>query len=211
MSEALRVAATARLLALAFGPPDEDALAEAASLAEALAGAGEEGAAEVASLASEGGLAAEHERLFDRNAPCPPYEGSFEADPFRQLRQMADVAGFYRAFGAEPRGERPDHAVCELEFLAFLAAARADAPDAATAERYRETEDSFLRDHLGRWLPAFAEAVEAESSRRFYAAAARLARAFARGELRARGIVPAPLPRRRPTAVEGDAVECGAA
>ena len=38
----------------------------------------------------------------------PPYEGSYEVDPFRQGRQMADVAGFYRAFGAEAaRARRP--------------------------------------------------------------------------------------------------------
>ncbi|HSK14597.1 MAG TPA: molecular chaperone TorD family protein, partial [Gaiellaceae bacterium] len=111
----------------------------------------------------------------------------------------------------EPRGERPDPAACELEFLAFLAAARAAAPDPKAAARYRETEDAFLRDHLGRWLPVFAKSLAAETSVAFYDCVARLGRRFVQDELHARGIVPAPLPRRRPSAVEGDAVECGAA
>jgi len=32
------------------------------------------------------------------------YEGSYEDDPFRQARQMSDIAGFCRAFGAGAHG-----------------------------------------------------------------------------------------------------------
>ena len=95
-----------------------------------------------------------------------PYEGSYEDDPFRQARQMSDISGFYRAFGAEAHGpafERPDHAGCELEFLAYLGARRLVAENADhldEADLCVEVEEGFLREHAGRWLPTFFRAVE---------------------------------------------------
>lgn len=45
-------------------------------------------------------------------------------DAYRQAQEMADIAGFYRAFGftvGGPVRERPDHAAVELEFMHVLA------------------------------------------------------------------------------------------
>lgn len=217
---AVELVALARLLSLGFGVPDEEALAELETIADGLLereGTDEKirvALAEVRALAGSEELAAEYERLFEGAVLCPPYETSYEADPFRAARQLADVAGFYRAFGAEAQGpaaERPDHAGCELEFLAFLAAGRAAAEASGDRERAAiaaEVEDAFLRDHLGRWLPAFCRRVESEADG-FYAALARLGGLFVAGELERRGIDPEPLGRRLPLAVEADCMQCG--
>jgi TorA maturation chaperone TorD len=128
---------------------------------------------------------------------------------------MADVAGFYRAFGAEPSGpaaERPDHAGCELEFLSFLAAKRLAAEDAGQDEHAavcREAEEAFLRDHLGRWFPTFCREVAEESDSYVYRLLAVTGERFVGAELARRGIATTPLRPRRRTAVEGDEVTCG--
>lgn len=105
-----------------------------------------------------------HSRVFTHIDPpdYPPYETAFDGtDAFRQSAVMADVAGFYRAHGLQVGGierERPDHVVTELEFMAFMARKEAYALDhlgAEQVEECRRTQVSFLRDHLGRWAPAF--------------------------------------------------------
>ena len=212
------LAALARILSLVFAYPDDDALEEIGALARGLLARAElaQGLAEpleelVAAL-DGGGLAQEYGALFDGAAPCPPYGGSYEADPFRHARQMADAAGFYRAFGAEVSGERPDHAGAELEFFAFLVAKRVVARAAGAeeaAEVCRRAEDIFLLDHLGRWFPALCRGVAAETSSPYYAALARLGRRVVGAELAQRGLRPEPLGKRVKWAVEGDAVECG--
>ena len=128
---------------------------------------------------------------------------------------MADVAGFYRAFGAEPSGpaaERPDHAGCELEFLSFLAAKRLDAEQAGEAEVAGvcgEAETAFLRDHLGRWFPTFCREVAEASGCEVYRLLAVAGGQFTAAQLARRGLGQAPLRARRRTAVEADDVTCG--
>lgn len=216
-SEILTTAASARLLSLGLSRPTGEGLARLARLAEAL---GEEELAEAAAAADPEDLAAEYETLFGSDGRCPPYEGEYEPDPFRKTRQLADLAGFYRAFGAQaggPEAERPDHAGCELEFLAFLALRRAEClerGDAAGADVCREAEDAFLRDHAGRWLPPFFADVEAVAESPVYRALARGGRRILVTELGKRGIEPVPSQeqRREPrSAVEADELTCGEA
>jgi TorA maturation chaperone TorD len=216
----IELAVTARLLALAFGPPEEEGLAEMETIARGLserAGGTDPDLVALVCLLAAGlaaDLAGEHSALFDAEAPCPPYEGSYEADPFRHTRQMADVAGFYRAFGARAGADRPDHVACELEFLAFLAARRLAAEEGGAADEAAiclEAENAFLRGHLGRWFPAFCRRVAASTASPFYACVARLGDRLAVSELTRRGLEPDPLRERRPWSVEAEFLECGAA
>lgn len=217
-------AASWRLLSLGFAPPSDESLREVAALAEALLAldwdAHVAGSLRVARSEADGGehdaIAASYQRLFGGAVRVSPYEGSYELDPIRQGRQMADVAAFYRAFGAEAHGpvaERPDHAGCELEFLSFLELRRLEAEEAGRAADATVLDDiatSFLRDHAGRWLPAFFGDVYATASDApLYRALAAFGLAIVQGELERRALEPAPLPRRRTrSTVERDAFDC---
>lgn len=215
------LAALWRLLSLGFTTPREETVAEIEALADGLTEAGappevEEVLAAVRESELEE-LSTQFSALFRGTVLVPPYEGSYEADPIRQGRQMADAAAFYRAFGAEahgPTAERPDFVGCELEFLSFLelrllAAREADEEG---SELVGEIGDTFLRDHAGRWLPTFLADVEREAGHApFYRALAALGARVVDDELARRGIEPSPLPRRRErSSVERDSFECGA-
>jgi nitrate reductase assembly molybdenum cofactor insertion protein NarJ len=84
---------------------------------------------------------------------------------FRQSQEMADIAGFYRAFGFLVGGEqreRPDHLATELEFLYVLSLKEAYAAEKGIDEHVEvcvEARRSFLRDHLGRWIGLFFQSV----------------------------------------------------
>lgn len=222
----LATAAVARLLSLGFLPPSREVAEEMADLAAALedelppsalrdhVAALRASCPEAPSLDEQSG---EHHRLFSGTVACPPYESSYAADPFQQARQMSDVAGFYRAFGAEPSGpaaDRPDQVGCELEFFAYLIltrveAERADRPDDAAV--CADAEDAFLRDHLGRWLGPFCRELEKVTVHETYRALARLGQRFAVDELGRRGVTADPvLARRIKTVVESDTFSCGA-
>lgn len=219
-----------RLLSLGFSPPDEETLEQLRRLTVlGTRWAPEEGLAETLGelehalddddLLPE--LQSEYEALFGGAVRVPPYEGSYEPDPFRSGRQLADVAGFYRAFGAEstgPAAERADHAGCELEFMSFLLLKGSAAERGGEEEHVavcREAEEAFLRDHLGRWLPAFCHEVAGATSSPVYGLLASAAERLVTFELARRGIEVMPVPPRRPqtgleAALRADELTCGA-
>lgn len=86
--------------------------------------------------------------------------GDLKADPLFQPHRLADLAAFYRAFGLEvddAAAERHDHLCIELEFMSVLAAkeAYAIAEQLDALDVIRAAQKNFLREHLGRWSPAF--------------------------------------------------------
>ena len=97
---------------------------------------------------------------------CPMNEieyGDIKADPLFQPHRLSDLGAFFAAFGLEltpEAAERIDHISIELEFMSVLAAKEAHAlehqcDDDALAT-LRDAQKKFLREHLGRWSPAFA-------------------------------------------------------
>jgi TorA maturation chaperone TorD len=170
--------------------------------------------------------AAEYDRAFGLvlARECPPYETEYHPDsePFYRSQQLADVAGFYRAFGLEPAHEgrqRPDYLPLELEFMAFL----------GTKVRLAETEEAgggcgvehalvcveaqreFFRDHVAWWVPAFAAGLRRRAGSGPYAALAQVLAAFVTCERRHFGL---PAPRMTVPAVPAEKPEehagCGA-
>ncbi|HXF57428.1 MAG TPA: molecular chaperone TorD family protein [Actinomycetota bacterium] len=129
------------------------------------------------------------------SADCPPYETDFTTrDVFRQSQELADLGGFYRAFGVEParaQPERLDHVAVELEFLHLLsykeawALARGEEQRAALCQ---QAQVSFLAGHLLRWVPEFARRVAALAPDTPYGAAARLTTAFLAAEAERLGV-----------------------
>jgi TorA maturation chaperone TorD len=120
---------------------------------------------------------------------CPPYETEFQPnnEPFFRSQQMADIAGFYRAFGLlspNTHSERPDHVCLELEFMAFVLmkkrlALKEHGPDAEDrAAVCLETAQKFYRDHLAWWLPSFAQGLRHRAESGLYAAVGELLAAF---------------------------------
>lgn len=116
-----------------------------------------------------------HEALFGLiiSKDCPPYETEFchWNDPTYRSSQMADVGGFFRAFGLQPRRERPerqDHVSLEIEFVAFLQQKLALAIESGEAEHVnicREALAAFVRDHIAWWMPTFAGCVKRRIAR----------------------------------------------
>lgn len=114
-----------------------------------------------------------HDHLFGhagRGLVCP-YETEYGSDgAFRQPQELADIAGYYVAFGLRPPERsacRLDHVACECEFMDFLSrkeaftVARVES-GTCSEENSREEREvirgaarGFLRDHLGRIGRAF--------------------------------------------------------
>lgn len=141
-------------------------------------------------------IAQEHDRMFGHSLSkdAPAYETSYgSAHIFMQSHELADIAGFYRAFGMNPTGlERPDHLAVEMEFMHWLLIKEEHArgrPDAA--EVCREARRAFLRDHLGRWVGAFAARVRGLGISKFYASLADLVASFVREDCQALAVEPA--------------------
>src|SRR6266545_2810511 len=108
---------------------------------------------------------------------------------FHQPQQLADISGYYLAFGLRPTAAsdaRADHIACECEFMDFLNRKEAlllDQPDASagTSETFEATvmaERSFLRDHLGRFGRAFAARVASEDGHGYFGALGHMLLAF---------------------------------
>lgn len=122
-------------------------------------------------------LSASYLRLFGHTArgPVPPYETEYGAEAlFQQPQELGDLMGFYQAFGLTlnpAEHERADHASCEFEFLSFLALKEAyalESGDVPMLEEVRKAARLFMRDHLGRFVPAFARKLVTEGRGTFY-------------------------------------------
>jgi TorA maturation chaperone TorD len=146
-------------------------------------------------------LVTEYDRVFGLvpARECPPYETEFltTAEPFFRAQQLADVAGFYRAFGLEPSREfpePPDHIAQELEFMAFLLAKKRLAENADQAAVCSDALAAFFRDHLCWWASSFATGLRRKASSGFYADIAQVLAAFLPIEREQYGLGPPRLP-----------------
>lgn len=178
-------------------------------------------------------LADEHTRLFGPSTQCQPWETAY-GDANRMAGrtfELADIAGMYRAFGlrlSAKQNERPDHIVAELEFIGALLMQLAWALADSKQEQASITRDAlhlFLDQHAGRWLKAFAAAVDKQGAMPAYAAAAHAAASFVEGECARAGAAPrvaqsdVPCKETEPdcmacpmaTPQEGQAPQCGVA
>jgi DMSO reductase family type II enzyme chaperone len=97
----------------------------------------------------------EYTFLFARQTPCPLYETAYI--PGNQGNMLADIAGFYRAFGmriADDTHEPVDHLGAQLEFMTLLCAKETHARArnlSEQAEICHAARRAFFADHLGRW------------------------------------------------------------
>jgi putative dimethyl sulfoxide reductase chaperone len=205
VQERLERASLYRLLGGALARPQAERLAALAAAAEALAPAVEPAVAEplarFAALARETDAAVvgdEYVFLFDRGAKVPPYEGAWEDAPqlAGKAALLADVAGFYAAFGLVPGEAQPDvedHIAAECEFMSALALKEAYALAEHDDEGVAITsaaQSRFVGDHLGRWSGTFAEALRDASPLPYYGALADLLGAWVKAEIERLGAAP---------------------
>jgi DMSO reductase family type II enzyme chaperone len=131
---------------------------------------------------------------------CPLNEieyGELKADALFQPHRLADLAAFYRAFGLEVAAEadeRHDHICLQLEFMCVLAAKEAYALEHQLGSEElatcREAQKKFLREHLGRWTPAFARRLGQMCSGTPLGAVADFVETWVEGECARFGIAP---------------------
>lgn len=124
---------------------------------------------------------------FTAHPKVPPHETEYgEETLFQQPQELADLSGFYRAFGLRVGAfERVDHICCECEFLSFLTRKEAYALEQNEAEMLAATRGGqrlFLKDHLGRFVPAFVKMLRREDADGFYGRLANLCQEFVRLE-----------------------------
>jgi len=89
--------------------------------------------------------------------------------------QLADIQGFYRAFGFEldlgTANELPDHVAVELEFMSLLFLKESflnELGDAVGLETLRDARAKFLKDHLATFALAMTKRPGIQRSRFFY-------------------------------------------
>ncbi len=110
------------------------------------------------------------------SASCPPCEVEYEAntDITYRSQRLADIAGFYQAFGLQVSnraGERLDHVTVEAEFLYVLLAKEAAALQEGNQEApeiCREARRTFFEEHVSWWLPAFSRLLSRIAPAGFY-------------------------------------------
>lgn len=119
-------------------------------------------------------LHSEYIEVFDRQHVANPiYETEYGRNrSISKATELADLAGFYKAFGLESDGipEMPDHFAVELEFYAYLLMKQQvlqDLADTEGVEIVKEARQHFLKDHLGGFAKAMA-ASEGTQSHPFY-------------------------------------------
>lgn len=150
---------------------------------------------------------------------CDPCETAYTATHlFQQTQKLADLNGFYRAFGVEPTAERADHVSVELEFMAYLAQKETHAWSNGRPRRAGfmcRTQRGFLEDHLGPWVRTFARFIEKKAETGVYASLAALTLAFFEAEFDLIGAQvreltgpPKPLPLLMQKEAEDDDDEC---
>ena len=150
-------------------------------------------------MAGIGPTEREHTRLFGVGLAVTPYETEY--DPLASARKghrLADLLGFYEAFGFRLAGHQtdfPDHIAIELEFMSLLLLKIAHAEASSVAEARAVAEEAaqkFLSDHLAGWGGLFAERAEATTEEEFYRSTARVLSRFLLAECQILGVEPIP-------------------
>lgn len=139
-------------------------------------------------------LAVEYTRLFRGpvKAEAYPYESMY-VDGEIMGQSSLDVVRRYREAGvavSEGFKDLPDHICVELEFMHYLCAREFDALESGAQDevaRIQVIGQSFLKDHLVRWVFRFTDRILQYASTPFYVSLAKITREFTRCEASACG------------------------
>lgn len=116
-----------------------------------------------------------HTHLFHPvNGPFPYETEHRKGHEFAKAQILADVMGFYRAFGVTPENDRGDSISAELEFMhlvTFKEAHAANMDDADNASVCRSARCEFFAEHVTCWSEALVGVLRAgcnENTHPFY-------------------------------------------
>jgi nitrate reductase assembly molybdenum cofactor insertion protein NarJ len=180
-----------RLVSTGFGYPDAawrarfDALMQASRASRAVPSGGLNKLEKALSAVTPSELEGQHFRLFGPAAACP-LELAFHAtkDPNGQSKTIADLAGFYKAFGVES-AERADGLPTVLEFLAYLEIKRVHAELNGWSEKRDIAADAAekMRGELAyKAVCAITRKLQAAGAPEFYLQLAALCRSLLGGK-----------------------------
>lgn len=109
-------------------------------------------------------------------------------DVFAMTQNLADISGFYKAFGLQvDPGERADHLAVEAEFLGFILLKEALAVqngETENAETCREAAYAFWNDHFSYWIPFLISSILQKVNYAFYFQATQFLDCFVASETR---------------------------
>jgi TorA maturation chaperone TorD len=200
MKEMMVRASLYRVAALAFAFPDDPGVDEvraaAPVLAETLEQSGidpdtvERGRALLHSWTSTTPeeMRRNYSGLFVGNRQCRLDEAEYDTSIFYRHQRIADIAGFYRAFGFEiapDSHQRADFVGTELEFMRVLLLKQAYALENGWDEKAlacRDAEGKFFREHLEWWIPSMCSALKGAGKCAFYTALGGFLESFIRSE-----------------------------
>jgi len=124
---------------------------------------------------SLGKLQEEYVPLFNLNSVCQPYETEYTSPHvFSKTQTLADISGFYQAFGLEissEQKERVDFIGTELEFMGYLCFKTAYALQKEKDSDYGiclEVQNKFFQQHLGKWAKVFGQKLFTQTENLFY-------------------------------------------
>lgn len=116
-------------------------------------------------------LLSEYDRLF-RASEVWLYGTEYLAEnEFQRVNLLADISGFYRAFGLEPDRDRPDLLASELEFMYYLILKRLHAFENGEREKALiclDAQKKFFTEHLCPAATKIAEAIISQGQNNFY-------------------------------------------
>ncbi|MEK6643511.1 MAG: molecular chaperone TorD family protein [Planctomycetota bacterium] len=145
---------------------------------------------------------------------CPPYELEYrDSEVFQQSQTLADIVGYYRAFGFDMSTtvhERADHVAAEWEYLAILALKEWKAASQGDAECCIMAQKDFFAEHVSVWMPAFLSRIRRFDPDSFYSRVAVLAESVLRHSCDLFGVTSGPSwLELRPIVDEDTTISCG--
>lgn len=204
VEEAVHTARLYALCSIALDRPDDEfeaLLADGAfedELVDAARGIGDEDLVAAAERVAEYAADADADDLYyawsslfgvEEGVTVSPYELTYIPGPLlTTTKKLADIAGFYNAFGLQidpGQNDRKDHVVFQTEFLSELSRREAlvkDEGDQEGIEIVVDAHAAFVEDHLGRWYWRLAEEVSKHDGG-FHAAVAAVLAALVELEL----------------------------
>lgn len=113
-------------------------------------------------------LVREYDRLFRMKEVWLYGTEYISEHEFQRSNYLADISGFYKAFGVEIHSDRPDSLEALLEFMHYLIYKEINAPSSEKAQICVDAQKKFFNEYAGPMARAIAEKVIAQTQVSFY-------------------------------------------